>query len=50
MSERPEEESESPADADDEKWPVGFLLIVFVTAIYLLFRLIQGIIWVIQHL
>jgi len=36
--------------ADDEKWPIGFLTIVILTALYLTFRLIQGVMWLIHRL
>jgi hypothetical protein len=32
-------------DPSAEKWPVGFIVLVVAAAIYLLFRLIQGIGW-----
>ena len=39
-----------PADVDDEKWPVGFIIILVLAALYLGWRLIEliamGIDWV----
>ena len=47
MSERP---PESTPEADDEKWPVGFLIIVTLAVLYLGWRAIQGIGWLVDIL
>jgi hypothetical protein len=39
-----------PERADDEKWPVGFLLILTLAALYLGWRLVQGVAWVVDKL
>jgi len=33
-----------PADAAEERWPVGFILTIVMVGIYLAYRLIQGIV------
>lgn len=35
---------------EDESWPIGFMLILTLVVLYLGWRLIQGIGWVIDHL
>ncbi len=35
-------------ETDDEKWPVGFMIIVGLAALYLLWRGIQAIGWLIE--
>jgi hypothetical protein len=46
MSEHPPREHEQAAD--EEKWPIGFLIIITLVALYLGWRLIQGIIWLLD--
>ncbi len=36
------------AEPRGEKWPAGFLLLVGAAAIYLGWRLIQGIVWLVD--
>ena len=36
--------------ADEEKWPVGFMIILTLAGLYLGWRLVQGIGWVIDKL
>lgn len=39
--------TENPPEADEEEpWPVGFLIIVLLAALYLGWRLVQAIDWV----
>jgi len=40
---------EQPPEAEDEKWPVGFLIVVTLTTLYLGWRLVQGIMWVLHR-
>jgi len=47
VSNRPE--TPPHGEADEEKWPIGFLIIITLVALYLGWRLIQGIIWVINR-
>jgi hypothetical protein len=40
-----------PAEtADEEKWPVGFMIMLTLAALYLGWRLVQGVGWVIDKL
>ncbi len=41
---------ESPPEGDEEKWPIGFLVIITLVALYLGWRLIQGVIWLLNQL
>ena len=43
MSEEPEHPS-----AEDEKWPIGFMTILGLAALYLLWRLVQTVAWLID--
>ncbi len=45
MSEQPD----GPHEGDEEKWPIGFLIIITLVAVYLGWRLIQGVMWVINR-
>lgn len=46
-----EETGGSPVETDDEeKWPVGFMIILTLTALYLGWRLVQGVGWLIDKL
>ncbi|MDJ0925055.1 MAG: hypothetical protein QNJ77_10880 [Acidimicrobiia bacterium] len=36
--------------ADEESWPIGFMIILTLAALYLGWRLLQGIGWVIDKL
>ena len=47
MDERPTTD-EAPK-TEDESWPVGFLIIVLLTALYLLWRLVQAIDWAVER-
>ena len=38
----------SEAEPRDEKWPVGFIVLVAAATIYLGWRLIQGIAWLVD--
>ncbi len=40
---------ETPAN-DDESWPIGFLIIVTLAVLYLGWRLVQGVGWLISNL
>ncbi len=44
MDDRPA--SDEAPETEDESWPVGFLIIVLLAALYLLWRLVQAIDWV----
>ncbi len=35
-------------DAEEEKWPIGFMIIVVLAALYLLWRAIQAVGWLIE--
>ena len=41
-----------PADqrADDEKWPIGFMTILLLVTLYLGWRLVQAVAWVIDKI
>ena len=45
-----EPEGPRPESAAEEKWPVGFLVILTLAALYLGWRLVQGVAWVIDKL
>ena len=45
-----EEPQPAPDAADEETWPVGFMIILTLAALYLGWRLVQGIGWVIDKL
>ena len=49
MDDRPDVE---PVDteAEEETWPIGFMIIITLAALYLGWRLIQGIAWVIERI
>ncbi|MEN8113454.1 MAG: hypothetical protein ABFS21_03615 [Actinomycetota bacterium] len=40
------EETGSEQATERERWPVGFMLVIGITAVYLIWRLIQGVAWV----
>ncbi len=40
--------TERPSETDEEKWPIGFLLVVTLAALYLGWRLVQGVGWLIE--
>lgn len=40
---------EETPEAGEEKWPIGFLIVVTLTALYLAWRLVQGIMWVLHR-
>ena len=43
--------TENPADpTEDESWPVGFMIILTLVALYLGWRLVQGVGWLIDKL
>ena len=44
------EEDRHDAESDDEPWPVGFMVILLLAALYLGWRLVQGIAWVIDKI
>ncbi|GMQ84613.1 MAG: hypothetical protein BMS9Abin07_0177 [Acidimicrobiia bacterium] len=44
----PESEAADEPDGSDEKWPWSFILLIVSAAIYLGWRLIQGIVWVVD--
>jgi hypothetical protein len=35
---------------DEEKWPIGFMLTIVLVALYLGWRLVQGIAWLIDKI
>jgi len=39
-----------PRSEDEEKWPVGFMIIVGLVVLYLGWRVIQGIGWLVDKL
>lgn len=45
MSEQPQDPS-----VDEEKWPIGFMTIVGLAALYLLWRLVQAGAWLIDKI
>jgi hypothetical protein len=45
------DEAPEPADAEEEeRWPVGFMVMLVLVALYLGWRLVQGVVWLVQHL
>ena len=44
------DEPRQQAAEEDEKWPVGFLIIVTLAALYLGWRLVQTVGWVIDKI
>jgi hypothetical protein len=44
------EEDRPDANSDDESWPIGFIVILLLAALYLGWRLVQGIAWVIERI
>ena len=43
--------SQQPPDtAEEEKWPIGFMIVLLLAALYLGWRLVQGIAWVIDKI
>jgi len=49
MTDNPQTQSASEAEPD-ESWPVGFMVILTLVVLYLGWRLVQGVIWVIDKL
>ncbi len=45
----PADGPETPA-TDEESWPIGFLIIVTLAVLYLGWRLVQGVGWLISNL
>lgn len=43
------EEQPEPVE-EEERWPIGFMVMIALVALYLGWRLIQGIIWLVQHI
>jgi hypothetical protein len=41
---------QGPGPEEDVKAPFGFKLMIVLTVIYLGYRLVQGIVWVVQQL
>ena len=39
-----------PDTAEDEPWPIGFMVILLLAALYLGWRLVQGIAWVVERI
>ena len=35
---------------DDETWPIGFMIVVILAVLYLGWRLVQGVVWLINTL
>ena len=35
---------------DDEKWPIGFMTILLLVTLYLGWRLVQGVGWVLERI
>ena len=46
MDDRPDVETE----AEEETWPIGFMIIIALAALYLGWRLIQAIAWVVEKI
>ena len=46
----PEDPHPTPDTAEDEPWPIGFMVILTLAALYLGWRLVQGIGWVIDKI
>ncbi len=44
----PEPRAADEPDTSDEKWPWSFILLIVSAAIYLGWRLIQGIVWLVN--
>ena len=42
--------SQTPETPDDEPWPIGFMVILLLAALYLGWRLVQGVAWVIDKI
>lgn len=40
--------SETDGSKDDEKWPIGFILTISLVGVYLGYRLIQGVVLLVQ--
>ena len=46
-----DDQDERSADTESsERWPIGFMLLVGAAALYLGWRLVQGIAWVVEQL
>jgi hypothetical protein len=46
----PEEASQDSQAPEDETWPIGFMIILTLVVLYLGWRLVQGVGWVIDKL
>ncbi len=46
----PEDPQPAPGTTEDEPWPIGFMVILTLAALYLGWRLVQGIGWVIDKI
>lgn len=44
------DEAPRTENADEESWPIGFMIIITLAALYLGWRLIQTIVWVIDKI
>jgi hypothetical protein len=44
------EEDRPDTASDDEPWPVGFMVILLLAALYLGWRFVQGIAWVLDKI
>ena len=42
--------TEDTHDTEEESWPIGFMIVITLAALYLGWRLIQAIAWVIEKL
>lgn len=45
-----EEQPEPVESEEDQSWPIGFMIILMLVALYLGWRLVQGVAWVIDKL
>ena len=43
-------EGSTDVEPDEEPWPIGFMLILLLAALYLGWRLVQGIAWVVEKI
>ena len=44
------DENRTDATSDEEPWPIGFMVVLLLAALYLGWRLVQGIAWVIDKI
>ena len=40
----------APETPEDDSWPVGFMIILTLAVLYLGWRLVQGIVWVLDRI